>query len=198
MNSSTAHNSMPADGVISTSDDVADRAQQTVGTGSSLLLFCFSLSFRLIYMIQSFENPLFGVPLVDASSYVEWARKMVDGIWLWDHVGNYLPIYQAFLAVQQIILGADPLAGKIVQHIMGAGTAVLLAQIGARAWHRKVGLIGGYLIASYWMLVVFEFETFAETFSIFFSACRFGALSAVPINFGPCLPPVLPLPCPRE
>jgi tetratricopeptide (TPR) repeat protein len=122
----------------------------------------------MIYVIQSTDNPLFGVPVVDAASYVKWAAKMVDGIWLWDSVGNYLPIYPAFLAVQQIILGPNPIVNKILQSMMGAGTAVLLAQVAARTWNRSVGLISGYLIATYWMLVVFESEKFAETFSIFF------------------------------
>ena len=142
--------------------------QSSIGTGSSWLLFTFALIFRLIYIVQSFENPLFGVPVVDAASYAKWANRMVDGIWLWDSVGNYLPIYPAFLAVQQIIFGADPLVNKILQSMMGSGTAVLLAQVAARTWNRRLGLISGYLLATYWMLVIFESEKFAETFSIFF------------------------------
>ncbi|UCD82062.1 MAG: tetratricopeptide repeat protein, partial [Desulfobacterales bacterium] len=68
----------------------------------------------------------------------------------------------------QKIFGSYPLVNKILQSIMGAGTAVLLAQVAARVWQRQVGLISGYLIATCWMLVVFESEKFAETFSIFF------------------------------
>jgi tetratricopeptide (TPR) repeat protein len=132
------------------------------------LLFTFALLFRLIYIVQSLKNPLFGVPLVDAGSYAKWADRMVDGIWLWDSVGNYLPIYPAFLALLQIIFGTDPLVNKILQSMMGAGTAVLLAQVVARAWNRRLGLISGYLLATYWMLVIFDSERFAEAFSIFF------------------------------
>jgi 4-amino-4-deoxy-L-arabinose transferase-like glycosyltransferase/cytochrome c-type biogenesis protein CcmH/NrfG len=159
---------MISDGVDSDSGAGSDRAASCIGKKSTFILFIFALGFRLIYVIQSIDNPLFGVPLIDAYSYVQWAEKMVDGIWLWDSVGNYLPLYPAFLAVQQIVFGVSPLVNKILQSIMGAGTAVLLAQVAARAWHRQVGLISGYLIATYWMLVVFESEKFAETFSIFF------------------------------
>jgi tetratricopeptide (TPR) repeat protein len=168
MISYNAHNAMSADGIESNSSGGTDPAVQTLGMQSSLFLFLFALGFRLIYVIQSIDNPLFGVPVVDAYSYVKWARKMVDGIWLWDSVGNYLPIYPAFLAVQQIIFGSNPLVNKVLQSAMGAGTAVLMAQVAARTWQRQVGLICGYLIATYWMLVVFESEKFAETFSIFF------------------------------
>ena len=193
MLSSNTHIAMSADGIELNSSGSPNPALQTLGTGSSLFLFLFALVFRLIYVIQSLDNPLFGVPVVDAASYAKWAHKMVDGIWLWDSVGNYLPIYPAFLAVQQVIFGTSPLVNKILQSIMGAGTAVLLAQIAARTWQRQVGLITGYLIATYWMLVVFESEKFAETFSIFFFSLalwclirrshRYWALLAAGVSF---------------
>lgn len=122
----------------------------------------------MIYMIQSTANPLFGIPVVDAHVYAQWASRMADGVWLWDQVENYLPIYPAFLALQQIIFGVNPFVSKILQSLMGALTAVMMAQVAARAWNRQVGLIAGYLIATYWMLVIFGAEKYAETFSIFF------------------------------
>jgi tetratricopeptide (TPR) repeat protein len=147
-----------------------DLVPRSITTKSVLCLFIFALALRMIYVIQSTDNPLFGVPVVDAYIYAQWAKKMADGIWLWDHVGNYLPIYPAFLALQQIIFGTSPYITKVVQSIMGAFTAVLLAQVAARAWNRQVGLITGYLLATYWMLVIFGAEKFAETFSIFFQS----------------------------
>ncbi len=168
-------------------------APRSITKKSVLFLFIFALALRMIYVIQSTENPLFGVPVVDAYVYAQWAKKMVDGIWLWDQVDNYLPIYPAFLAGQQIIFGASPFANKILQSIMGAFTAVLMAQVAAWAWNRQVGLITGYLLATYWMLVIFGTEKFAETFSIFFQSLtiwllvrysqRFWAVSAAGFTF---------------
>jgi tetratricopeptide (TPR) repeat protein len=139
-----------------------------IGRESGLLLFLFAIGFRLIYILQSFDNPLFGIPIVDAHVYADWAERMVQGVWLWDHVGNYLPVYPAFLAVVQLVLGPSALAVKVVQSLMGAVGALLMAQVAARAWNRRVGLITGYLLATYWMLTVFESERYAESFSIFF------------------------------
>jgi tetratricopeptide (TPR) repeat protein len=163
-----AHNMMLPDGKESDSATRINSTPPSIGFKSSIGLFYFALAFRMIYLIQSVDNPLFGVPVVDAYSYVEWAQKMLDGIWLWDSVGNYLPIYPAFLALQQILFGPHPVVNKVIQSIMGAGTAVLMAQAAAHTWNRRVGLISGYLIATYWMLVIFESEKFAESFSIFF------------------------------
>lgn len=168
MISLSTHNTVFPNDLELDPDSGIDPRSSSIGMRSGVILFLFALAFRMIYVIQSSDNPLYGVPVVDAYSYAKWAHKMVDGIWLWDRVGNYLPLYPAFQAVQQIIFGADPLVNKILQSIMGAGTAVLLAQVAARTWNRSVGLISGYLIATYWMLVIFESEKFAETFSIFF------------------------------
>ncbi|MDJ0815709.1 MAG: tetratricopeptide repeat protein [Desulfobacterales bacterium] len=163
-----ANQATVTDGIETASDAITTLKYSSIGTVSSWLLFTFALVFRLIYIIQSVDNPLFGVPVVDAASYVKWAARIVDGIWLWDQVDNYLIIYPIFLAIQQIIPGPDPWVNKILQCLMGSATVVLMAQVVARAWNRRLGLICGYLLATYWMLVVFEAEKFSETFSIFF------------------------------
>ena len=141
-----------------------------IGPESAIALFLFAFAFRMIYILQSADNPLFGVPVIDAKVYAEWAGRMVEGVWRWDHVGNYLPVYPAFLALQQIVFGSGPLVSKVIQALMGSLSAVLMAQAAARAWNRPVGLLTGYLLAVYWMLVVFEAEEFAESFSIFFQS----------------------------
>jgi hypothetical protein len=122
---------------------------------------------------------------------------MAEGVWLWDYVGNYLPIYPAFLAFQKILFGTAPLINKLTQSAMGALSAVLLAHIAAISWNRKVGLIAGYLVAFNWMLAVYGGEKFAESFSIFFmiltlwlllyiSTCKWG-LTAAGFSFALCV-----------
>ena len=140
----------------------------SIGRDSAVVLFLVALCFRMIYILQSADNPLFGVPIIDAKVYDEWAGRMAEGVWLWDSVGNYLPIYPAFLALQKMFFGTGLLVNKVVQSVMGSLSAVLLAQATALSWNRKAGLIAGYLIAANWLLVVFEAEKFAESFSIFF------------------------------
>jgi hypothetical protein len=74
---------------------------------------------------------------------------MAEGAWRWDHLGNYLPVYPAFLALQQILFGSDPLIGKVIHALMGSLSAVLMAQTAARAWNRFVQawLFGGSALA---------------------------------------------------
>ena len=164
-------------------------SQSTIGRDSLLVLFLVALCFRLIYIIQSADNPLFGVPVIDARVYDDWAGRMAKGVWLWDYVGNYLPIYPAFLAFQKILFGTGPLINKLAQSVMGALSAVLVADMAALSWNRKIGLTAGYLVAFNWMLVIYGGEKFAESFSIFFmiltlwlllyaSTCIWGLIAA--------------------
>jgi len=141
-----------------------------IDTASLAVLFVVAFGIRLIYILQSADNPLFGVALVDAKAYLRWAGRMASGVWLWDVVGNYLPVYPAFLALQQMVFGTGPTVNKIIQSLMGSMSAVLMSQAAARAFNRQVGLTAGYLIATYWMLVVFESEMYAESFAIFFQS----------------------------
>ena len=150
--------------------------EATIGRDSALALFLVALCFRMIYIIQSADNPLFGVAVIDAQVYEGWAGRMGEGIWLRDTVGNYLPIYPAFLALQKALFGAGPLANKLVQSVMGSLAAVFMAQTAALAWNRRVGLLCGYLVAANWLLVVFEAEKYAESFSIFFLSLTFWLL----------------------
>ncbi len=155
---------------MSTNDENNELSTETLGRDSAIVLFLFAFVFRLIYIMQSTDNPLFGYPVVDAHIYARWAAEMSQGKWLWDHVGNYLPVYPAFLALEQIIFGQNPLVNKIIQSLMGSLSAVMIAQVATRAWNRRVGLISGFLIATNWMLVIFEAEKYAESFSIFFQS----------------------------
>ena len=76
--SSNTPGARPANGIQTQPSGAADPSLATLGASSSLCLFFFALGFRLIYVIQSSGNPLFGVAVVDAASYVEWAHKMVQ------------------------------------------------------------------------------------------------------------------------
>lgn len=133
-----------------------------------LVVFLVALVLRLVYLLQSADNPLFGVHVVDAASYDQWADRILQGRWFYDRVMIYTPVYPAFLALLKFLAGAGPWVYKIVQGLMGAGTAVLIFFITARAWGRLAGLLAGLLAGTAWMGVIFDAEAYSETFAVFF------------------------------
>ena len=142
-----------------------------------------AIALRFLYNFQSIANPLFGAPLVDAADYDAWANRIVRGDWLWDRVDLYTPVYPYFLALLKLVSGGSIAAIRFVQSIMGAGAAVLLGKIAERLWDRKVGLLTTVLSSTNWMLVLYDNEEYAESFSIFFQTlalwlvfCRAGGV----------------------
>jgi len=133
-----------------------------------LLVFLAALGLRLIYLVQSTANPLFGVPVVDAASYEQWAERILHGRWFYDHVMIYTPVYPAFLALLKFMFGSGAWACKLTQSLMGACTALLISVITWRTWGRRAGLIAGLLAGTAWMGVIFDAESYSETFAIFF------------------------------
>ncbi len=150
-------------------------------------LFVFALLLRLAYLAESTANPLFGVALVDGRVYEEWAGQMASGRWLWDSVGNYLPIYPLFLALLKFFFGPSPIVYKWAQAALGALGAVLIGRVAERLWDRRVGLTAGCLTAGYWLLIVYEGEPYAEPFSIFFQTLALFLLVSPRLGIGRCL-----------
>ena len=131
-------------------------------------IFISGLILRLIYLFEAFRrNELIAHPLVDAHVYVEWAREICDGKWLWYDARNYTPAFPLWLAGWLTLLGWHPAAHFAVFHVLGALQAVILAKTAESFWNRRVGLLTGWLAATYWPLIVFEATYYAEAFAMF-------------------------------
>jgi tetratricopeptide (TPR) repeat protein len=148
--------------------DVVESRFSRFARSPFLWLFIGAYALRLVYIIQSRQNPLFGANFVDAYMYDLWANELVAGRWVKGAVSHFLPIYPVFLAFIKSILGDSETAVKLVQSIMSSAAAVLVALIGEKLRDRRTGIIAGVLYASTWMLVLYDSEKYAESFCISF------------------------------
>ncbi|MFO8058928.1 MAG: tetratricopeptide repeat protein [bacterium] len=92
----------------------------------------FSLSLGVANLVQYMDTPLFTVPFTDEESYVNWAKKIVEG----KPVGVFYqdPLYPYFLALVFKITGVPEtgmdhpawLVIRILQVLMGTGAAALV------------------------------------------------------------------------
>ncbi|MEA3209819.1 MAG: hypothetical protein QOE70_2876 [Chthoniobacter sp.] len=131
-------------------------------------IFVFGLGLRFLYLAEAFRrNELIAYPLVDAHVYVDWARDILAGKWLWFDAMHYTPGFPVWLAGWIALLGWRPGAHFAVFHLLGAAQAVLLGKTAERLWGRRTpGLATGWLGATYWPLIVFEATYYAEAFAI--------------------------------
>jgi tetratricopeptide (TPR) repeat protein len=151
-------------------------ASADAGRRAFLLLFVAAFGLRLLYgWEQSLRNPLFGFPVVDARMYDDWADEMAGGKWLWTELRNYHPAYPLFLAVCKLFFfGQSPWGVRVVQSLLGAGAAVMLAAAAGRILGRRAGLFAGWGAACAWMWVLYDGERYAESLCLFaLAACLY-------------------------
>ena len=139
---------MSGEGVCNmvSSDDGQALLEPTMRRGSDALIaigiFAVAVLVRGVYLAESSDNPTFGCPIVDSSSYHTMAAELalsgkVSSRYFWQPF-----FYPFFLSVIYRFAGPSVLAAKLVQVLLGSGTACCLGQskhlIGIMMSTRKV------------------------------------------------------------
>ena len=78
-------------------------------------IFVVGLLIRAVHIWQIRDAPFFPLLMGDAHSYHAWAQQLAAGDWVGSDVFYQAPLYPYFLAAVYSVLGADPLATRIVQ-----------------------------------------------------------------------------------
>jgi 4-amino-4-deoxy-L-arabinose transferase-like glycosyltransferase len=120
-----------------------------------LIIFTCAFVIRMAFVAQVKDCPYWRVPLVDAETYDEAAREMLNKSWVAPlptaeypyYPYSQPPFYHAFLAVLYLVLGRSVLAAIIVQYLIGSLCCVLTYFIGARFFDRRIGIAAGIAMA---------------------------------------------------
>ena len=142
---------------------------QSTGLTSRQLavLFVAALALRLIHILASRQSPWFDHPIIDALTYHQAAVSIATGHGHPDRVFWQPPGYSYFLALLYGIVGSpNLLLPRIVQALFGAASSVLTAWIGAKHFGARAGLVAGYIVAFYGMLIYFDGELLAASLTI--------------------------------
>lgn len=144
-----------------------------------IILVLLGLIIRVGFFLEHSHTPSFGVPTLDQKYYDMVARMLLEGQDLRELHGLRPLLYPMFLA------GCYKLGGSwgidlaiFVQHLMGVGTGLIVALLGARLFgNRLCGLIGGVLYLLAPVPLYFEGELLIEPLYVFLIC--FGLLLAV-------------------
>src|SRR5262245_2230735 len=111
--------------------------------------------------------------MLDAEYVVDWAHDMVRGD-VWgspEHTAYFrTPLYAWFLALAFLLPGPDLTIARILQALLGALAAVMVADLARRRFGRVAGWATGALAAVSWPLVLYDREFLMVTLVIFFGA----------------------------
>jgi len=122
---------------------------------------------RLVHILAMRQSPWFDHPIIDALTYNQAAVSIATGHGHPDRVFWQPPGYSYFLAMLYGIVGSPNfLLPRIVQALFGAASSVLTAWIGARHFGARAGLVAGYIVAFYGMLIYFDGELLAASLTI--------------------------------
>jgi len=119
------------------------------------IVFAIALAARMIVLWQLSENyPGFDEPSVDSRWHLLWAREIASGNWVGGGVFYRAPLYPYILGVVISILGDNLWLIRIIQALLGSGTAVLVYLLGRRVFSRNVGMIAS-LIWAFWTTTIY-------------------------------------------
>ncbi len=128
------------------------------------LLVCFSAAIRILYFFQLSHNPFLNHPRLDALFHDTWALSIAHGNVLGDQVFFRAPLYAYFLGLVYWIVGHDYFIVRILQHLFGVVSVVLVYQLGKRWFDVRTSLLAAFFAAVNPMLIYFEGQLLFESF----------------------------------
>lgn len=135
-----------------------------------LVLGVFLLAFilRLIYLLQVKSNPHFFSPTMDPLYHDIWAQNIAGGNWIGSKVFFRAPFYAYFLAIVYKIFGHNYIIPRVIQHLIGSFSCILVYSVAKRLFNRKVAMVASLIVATYGMFIYFEGELLLDSFLVFF------------------------------
>jgi tetratricopeptide (TPR) repeat protein len=124
-------------------------AAKSMAPGRMLVLVALIAVFvRVLFWVQSQEDPILSLRAIDEASYDDLARRFASGDFffgrdtLW-----FAPLYPVLLGLLYAVLGPNPQAMILLQHVMGIGSAILVVRTGHRMGLPIAGGIAGMMLA---------------------------------------------------
>lgn len=131
------------------------------------VVFAVALVFRLACFIQSFDNPLLFLQVLDESYYIGLGKAIASGFIIGERELFYMdPLYGYLLGAFFWLFGPDLLYTRIFQIILDSLNSALVAIIGARFGGKVAGLAGGLLYAVYGPVTFFSLLILKVTLSL--------------------------------
>jgi len=132
--------------------------------------------FRAVYFFSLLGSPFFRHPVLDAAYYYNWAVRLADGGFRFtaDFSGN--PLYAYFLAVLIRFLRAGPVLIRLVQHLLGAATCLLVYHCGRKLSGTGTGLLAALLYAFFPLAVFYEGWLLSASLEAFLMIALFAVL----------------------
>jgi tetratricopeptide (TPR) repeat protein len=132
---------------------------------------------RLAVAAELSRVALFATPQLDSREFLLWAGRIARGDLAWPALPAHGPGYPYLLGALLAAGGGSLTLVRVVQALLGAGTAVAAAALGRRAFGTAAGVAAGVLLALYAPLVLVDVSILAEGPFLFLMAVALWCLA---------------------
>ena len=132
-----------------------------------IALTILALGLRVLFLIEVKDNPFFNNPTSDAYYYDAQAQSIAGGDVVGREVFFRAPGYPYWLGSIYALFGHSYLAVRIIQHLLGMVSLVLLFLLGRRLFSPAVGMVASLLAFLYPVLMYFEGQLLFDWFLTF-------------------------------
>jgi 4-amino-4-deoxy-L-arabinose transferase-like glycosyltransferase len=130
-------------------------------------VLALALGIRLLYLMDSSDNPSFDMPILDANTYHTLARSFAAASKMTEAFFWQAPFYPLFLSLFYKLFGVSVLGVKLLQALLGAATCLLACRLATQLYDRRTGLVAGLICCFYAPMIYFESELLATGWATF-------------------------------
>jgi tetratricopeptide (TPR) repeat protein len=99
-----------------------------------------------------------------------WAQSIARGYWIGDQVFFRAPFYPYFLGIIYKLFGHNYIIPRLVQHLIGSFSVILIYFLSRKLFNRKVACVSAFLAAIYGIFIYYEDELLLDFLLVFFGA----------------------------
>lgn len=126
-------------------------------------LCLLSLGIRIFYSIQTSHDPFFNHLRLDELFHKNWAESIAAGNITGDEVYFRAPFYAYWLGAVFAIFGNNFIVARIIQHLLGTCTVLLVYILARRLFGTRVAVIASLLMSTYAFLIYLEDQFLFES-----------------------------------
>ncbi len=130
-------------------------------------LFVLNLVLRVGFVLETWDDPFLTGLVLDSRVFDAWAARIVAGDILGEGAFVLSPGYAYFLAFVYTIFGHHPEVVRILQHLLGCITALLLLRIASSKFGRETTWIVGLLYSLYPLFIFYESQLLMTSLAVF-------------------------------
>lgn len=133
----------------------------------AVVVFLSALVMRSVFLYQFSSLPMFDTHIMDMDYFHRLATEGIADTGFPDGPFFKAPLYPLFLKLVYAVFGAGPWPVRIIQALIGSGSALLTFLLAGRLFSRRVAVIAGLLVAFCGTLILFDGQILVSSLTIF-------------------------------